>query len=322
MTQVLRRHDPPGAPIPLVLDSPHSGEWYPDDFDHAPPRALVRQAEDTHVARLWSHAPAHGATLIEALLPARLHRCEPQPGRHRPGAARGRVAGPDRAVAQDRSSASGSCGGSRAAACRCTRGKLASDEVRSRIERCWRPYHAALDAALDERHRRVRRASGTSTAIRCSAVGDALSDDPGRERADFVLGDRDGTTCEPAFTQLVARDAARGWATAWRSTIRTRASSSCASTAGPPSSGTACRSRSSARCTWTSRRSQPNAGYARLQRDLDRAAGGARRASCAARRPRWPDHLTDRRPLTANVGRDNSRARRRARSTHTAPPFA
>ena len=36
------------------------------------------------------------------------------------------------------------------------------------------------------------------------AVGDALSDDPGRERADFVLGDRDGTTCESAFTGLVA----------------------------------------------------------------------------------------------------------------------
>ena len=37
------------------------------------------------------------------------------------------------------------------------------------------------------------------------AIGDELSGDPGRERADFVLGDRDGTTCEPAFTQLVAR---------------------------------------------------------------------------------------------------------------------
>ena len=36
------------------------------------------------------------------------------------------------------------------------------------------------------------------------AVGDALADDPGRERADFVLGDRDGTTCEPALTQRVA----------------------------------------------------------------------------------------------------------------------
>src|SRR4029079_8451800 len=36
------------------------------------------------------------------------------------------------------------------------------------------------------------------------AVGDARADDPGRERADFVLGDRDGSTCEPGFTHLVA----------------------------------------------------------------------------------------------------------------------
>src|SRR5512134_3171678 len=66
---VVRRHPSRVATIPLVFDSPHSGEWYPDDFDHAPPRALVRQAEDTHVARLWSHAPDIGATLPEALFP-------------------------------------------------------------------------------------------------------------------------------------------------------------------------------------------------------------------------------------------------------------
>jgi len=36
------------------------------------------------------------------------------------------------------------------------------------------------------------------------AIGDANADDPGRPRADFVLGDRDGTTCEPEFTALVA----------------------------------------------------------------------------------------------------------------------
>jgi N-formylglutamate deformylase len=41
------------------------------------------------------------------------------------------------------------------------------------------------------------------------AVGDANADDPGRARADFVLGDRDGTTCAPEFTALVA-DVVRG----------------------------------------------------------------------------------------------------------------
>ena len=52
-----------------MLDSPHSGESYPGDFDHLPPRNVVRQAEDTHVARLWSFAPAVGATLLEAEFP-------------------------------------------------------------------------------------------------------------------------------------------------------------------------------------------------------------------------------------------------------------
>jgi len=37
------------------------------------------------------------------------------------------------------------------------------------------------------------------------AVGDVMSEDPGRARADFVLGDRDGSTCAPEFTAFVAR---------------------------------------------------------------------------------------------------------------------
>ncbi len=66
MTDAVRRHDPAGQALPLVFDSPHSGEWYPDDFDHLPPRSLVRQAEDTHVGRLYACAPRQGATLVAA----------------------------------------------------------------------------------------------------------------------------------------------------------------------------------------------------------------------------------------------------------------
>src|SRR5438045_1283641 len=57
---VWRRHDPVVAPIPLVFDSPHSGEIYPADFDHQPRRDVVRQAEDTHVSTLWAHAVGVG----------------------------------------------------------------------------------------------------------------------------------------------------------------------------------------------------------------------------------------------------------------------
>ncbi len=196
------RHEPHGAPVALVLDSPHSGEWYPDDFDHAPPRAVVRQAEDTHVARLWHAATGLGATLIEARFP----RAYIDANRSLSDIDAELLADPwPEPVAPSRKTQQGI-----GLVWRVVRGgapmyarKLGSAEVRARIERCWRPYHLALDAALDER----QSAFGGVWHVNCHsmpAVGDAQADDPGRERADFVLGDRDGTTCERTFTRLVA----------------------------------------------------------------------------------------------------------------------
>ena len=199
----VRRHDPLREPMPLVLDSPHSGEAYPDDFDHAPERALVRQAEDTHVARLWSHATAHGATLIEALFP----RAYIDANRSLDDVDPELLADAwDRPIVPTAKTALGV-----GLVWRLARGgvpmyarRLRSDEVRSRIDRCWRPYHAAVEAALEQRHREF----GAVWHVNCHsmlAVGDELSADPGRERADFVLGDRDGSTCATEFTHLVAR---------------------------------------------------------------------------------------------------------------------
>jgi len=53
----------------LVLDSPHSGTLYPDDFGHAVPLTALRVAEDTGVEALWGFAPDIGATLVHASFP-------------------------------------------------------------------------------------------------------------------------------------------------------------------------------------------------------------------------------------------------------------
>jgi N-formylglutamate deformylase len=37
----------------VVLDSPHSGTVYPEDFGHACDRRSLRRAEDTHVEKLY-----------------------------------------------------------------------------------------------------------------------------------------------------------------------------------------------------------------------------------------------------------------------------
>ena len=195
-------HAPRAARLPLVLDSPHSGERYPGDFDFAAPLAIVRQAEDTHVARLWLPALDYGATLVEATFPRAyidanrslddvdldlLDDAWPAP------------------VARSRKAELGvglvwrlAHGGVPMYARR-----LRAAEVAQRIERCWQPYHQALALALDARHREF----GSVWHLDChsmQSVGDALSDDVGHERADFVLGDRDGTTCDASFTEWVA----------------------------------------------------------------------------------------------------------------------
>jgi N-formylglutamate amidohydrolase len=197
----LRRHDPVAAPVALVLDSPHSGTEYPADFEHLPPRAVVRQAEDTHVADLYAMAPEFGATLIEALFPRAYidpNRAlsdmdpallsEPWPGPLSPSHKTELGIGLVWRLAQ---------GGVPMYA-----RPLTVAEVERRIARCYEPYHAAVAAALDERHRQF----GAVWHLNCHsmpAVGDVMSDDPGRPRADFVLGDRDGSTCEGELTAFV-----------------------------------------------------------------------------------------------------------------------
>ena len=200
--QALRRHDPVTAPAALVLDSPHSGTEYPADFEHLPPRAVVRQAEDTHVAALYAMAPEFGATLIEALFPRA-------------------YIDPNRALSDmDAALLSEAWPGPLSPSHKTELGigliwrlaqggvpmyarPLTVAEVEQRIARCYEPYHAAVAAALDERHRQF----GAVWHLNCHsmpAVGDVMSDDPGRPRADFVLGDRDGSTCEPELTAFVA----------------------------------------------------------------------------------------------------------------------
>jgi N-formylglutamate deformylase len=203
MTDAVRQHEPEGKPIALVLDSPHSGTAYPDDFDHLPSRDVVRQAEDTHVEALYAAAPSIGATLIEALFP----RAYIDPNRHRSDIDPELLADAwTEPITPSRKTELGI-----GLVWRLAHGgvpmyarKLSADEVRRRITHFYEPYHACVAAALDQRH----AAFGAVWHINCHsmpAVGDAMSEDPGHARADFVLGDRDGSTCAPEFTAFVAK---------------------------------------------------------------------------------------------------------------------
>ncbi len=198
----IRLLGPAEPQVPLVLDSPHSGTGLPADFGSIRTAAELRDGEDCFIDDLWSPAAARGVPLLTALfartyLDPNRHEAdidlellaEPWPHEHRPSGKAGigkallwRTLDDGRPL-YDR--------------------RLPVAEVRSRIERCHRPYHAELRRLLDAAHARF----GRVLHLNChsmNAVSGAMGEGgAGVPRADIVLGDRDGTCCAPAVTAFV-----------------------------------------------------------------------------------------------------------------------
>lgn len=196
---VLWRRDPEAAEVPLVFDSPHSGSHYPDDFSFTCPLDTLRRAEDAYVDKLYAAAPTHGAILIGALFP----RSYLDPNRAVDDIDESLIDGDWPAPLKPSQNTRAGLGLVRRVARPSTPiydRKLSVDEVLSRIERCHGPYHRVLDDACTLLHRKY----GTVWHINCHSMPSKRSArDIGRP-ADFVLGDRDGTTCAKEFTDFVA----------------------------------------------------------------------------------------------------------------------
>lgn len=195
----------PSAPaIALVCDSPHSGTWYPDDFQPAVTMDILRRGEDTHVEALWEAVPRVGGTLLAAHFPRTYidpNRTEedldpellsePWPTPLQPGEKTRlgfglvwRKVSSDTPI-YDR--------------------LLTIDEVRRRIEHCYRPYHRALSAAVERTTQRFGKVWHLNLHSMPNNAYERLKIQSEHPLADFVLGDRDGTTCEPAFVDLVEK---------------------------------------------------------------------------------------------------------------------
>ncbi|MES2940312.1 MAG: N-formylglutamate amidohydrolase [Pseudomonadota bacterium] len=196
----------PGS-TPLVLDSPHSGVHYPEDFRHACSLEALRTAEDTHVEKLYDFAPALGVAWIEALFP----RSYLDTNRDTAELDLDLLDGAwDQPVRTDAAAVSKIRLGKGLVWRYTDEGvpiyerQLAVAEVRARIDQCWNPYHAAVAAAIEAAHAR----HGYSIHINCHSMPAVASSHatefPGMVHADFVVGDRDGSTADPRLSQRLA----------------------------------------------------------------------------------------------------------------------
>lgn len=189
---------------PLVLDSPHSGTVYPEDFRPVCELATLRRAEDTHVEKLYAFASDRGAAWIEAHFP----RSYLDANRDMTEVDTTMLDGPwtdpvstDPRVLSKVRLGKGLIWKLTDEGLPIYDRPLTVAEVRQRIDQCWRPYHAAVAQAIDEAHAR----HGYSIHINCHSMpaiaGSHATDFPGLAHADFVIGDRDGSTADPALSQ-------------------------------------------------------------------------------------------------------------------------
>jgi len=203
---------------PLVLDSPHSGTHYPDDFRHACELALLRRAEDTHVEKLYDFAPSLGVHWVEAFFPRSYVDANRDLSEIDASLLDGPWPGPQPQTPTEW------------AKVRLGKGliwrltdeglplydrTLSVAEVQQRLARCWQPYHQAVAQAIEAAHAQ----HGYSLHLNCHSMpavaGSHATNEPGLVHADFVVGNRDHSSSSPALAELVCHALQRAGYSVW-----------------------------------------------------------------------------------------------------------
>jgi len=190
---------PATVAAPLIFSSPHSGRVYPQRFLDAAKIDLVtlRRSEDAFVDRLFARA-AQGAPMLSALFPRAYLDLNREPYELDPRMFAEPL--PDFANGKSLRVAAGLGTVPRvvADAREIYREKMSVEEALRRVESLYKPYHAALNALVDE----ALGDFGVAVLIDCHSMPTISARDPGqgpraeKRRVDFVIGDRFGVSCD------------------------------------------------------------------------------------------------------------------------------
>jgi len=193
--------------LPLVFDSPHSGKVYPENFGYHCDFETLQRAEDHDVEDLFAYAPEIGAALLSAEFP----RSYIDPNRAIDDIDENLLAAPwPRETLGEITPTARSDSGIGLIRRLVRPGEpvynraLSPEEIQTRIDTYYKPYHAALQELLDNAHYDF----GMVYHINCHSMPNETARPKrglkllgGQPRyADFTLGNRDGTTASIGFT--------------------------------------------------------------------------------------------------------------------------
>lgn len=200
---LLHRYDPTSPPLPIVIDVSRSGREYPPDMRSQVSFTSIHDNASMYVEEIWGDAPKHGGTLLYALFPHMYIDANRNELDIDPELVEGEWPVPLQPEVSKRGLGllkSKSRYGEPV-----QEKKLTFAEVEDRLNRYHRPYHAELRSIID----RQMAAFGFVYHLTChcmSAVGAPTHIDPGQERADFCIGDKNGAGASEAFVQAFEKE--------------------------------------------------------------------------------------------------------------------
>ena len=185
--------------VPFVFCSPHSGRIYPRAFLAASrlDAHALRKSEDCYVDELFAGVAALGAPLIAARFPRAFVDVNREPYELDPelfdeplppwaNTQSVRVVGGLGTIARIVADSE-----------EIYRERMPVARALDRIERLYKPFHAALARLLED----TRRRFGIAFLIDCHSMPSASIGQPASARPDIVLGDRFGAACDLRVTR-------------------------------------------------------------------------------------------------------------------------
>lgn len=204
----IRDFDPPFEIIepaaiggPLLFNSPHSGSIYPEAFLRQAQLdiATLRRSEDSFVDELFAGVVPQGYPLMRAHFPRCFVDVNREPYELDPRMFEGRL--PSFANTRSMRVAGGLGTVARVVgdAQEIYGRRIPVDEALARIESLYKPYHRALRRLFSKLHRDF----GYAILIDCHSMPSTAGHRDERSRPEFVIGDRYGTSCTGAVSEVV-----------------------------------------------------------------------------------------------------------------------
>jgi N-formylglutamate deformylase len=186
---------------PLVFNSPHSGNVYPQAFLASTrlDMATLRRSEDSFVDELIAGVVGRGYPLMRAHFPRCYVDVNREPYELDPRMFEGRL--PSFANTRSMRVAGGLGTVARVVgeSQEIYGQRIPVEDAIRRIEGLYKPYHRALRRLFTRLHRDF----GAAVLIDCHSMPSTAGAKDERPRADIVLGDRYGTSCVPAIAETV-----------------------------------------------------------------------------------------------------------------------